>query len=290
LTAAALARILDVVIPSVGKRCGMRSLAGLVLIALVAGPWSGPLHAEPGARRRPPPGASTAANPLSSVMPFVRHLERALDQTLSGASPGPAFAPYAVQLDSGLLGKLRRARVRSVRMLLLELEVTLHPGPDAPVTMFKLGVTPWPRPALGQIQALQLPGTQAHRATRALSTYTGTARPLADVVRSVLKKVAAGRCAELPLVNPADWAALLPTPREQADLAKDTAETRTRLVPACRKVAPLIRHPLNLTPDDLVFGTLDATGKLVGHLRIHLHWQGSPRTSYVEVGPFFPRP
>jgi hypothetical protein len=35
---------------------------------------------------------------------------------------------------------------------------------------------------------------------------------------------------------------------------------------------------------------LDATGKLVGHLRIHLHWQGSPRTSYVRVGPFFPRP
>jgi len=228
-------------------------------------------------------------NHLAAVTPFARWMERAVNAVLRGQSVRQAFRPFYGRLKPELADQLKRAGVRSVRMLLVQLELTLHPRVSGPVTMFKLGVAPWPRPALAEVHAGLLPHGQSYRTENQLATYRGALRPLAKVARSVMRAVASGRCPRLPLVNPGEWSSLLPTRRDRADLTRDTASAQTRLAPACRHVRARQSQRLNLAPDDIVFGALDGAGKLVGMVRARVRWQGTAARSYIRLGPYFPR-
>lgn len=252
---------------------------------------------EPGLPRVTGP---VGGNPLEPIGDFARMLEKAMNAMLGGTSPPVAFAPMLVDARMEVLkSTLGRAKVHSVRLLFQELEITFHPpvegGGEAeesgPVTMVKLGVAPWPSATLGQVVLTTLADGPAYRRDRALAAYLGggssPGTPLGRVALGVLREVRAGRCGKLPLVDPAAWSSLLPSLEGQAGLAKDTRRARQTLAPACGRMGGLLRHRINLMPDDMIFGALSPSGALLGMVRCDPDWQGTPPRLRIRSCIFF---
>lgn len=244
--------------------------------------FAGGLLAPAGAANAVP---SKALSPLNTVN---KRLKRGINAVIRGTPPNRAFSPIkAMARKPGLAGDLRTVGARSAVLIGYEFELIFFSGPSA-VYYLRTFVHPGPKgPAFLNVSGRRLiPAGGRYVRGRSPKAHTGTAAPFGRAATALLKVLRSSSCKRLPVVNPAPLKRRVTSRRIAARLLGDVAKTRRGIKRACNDLTSIRSDRVELRIDDVVFGAVNAKGKIFGMIGGELRFRRN--VLHVELGGFRP--
>jgi hypothetical protein len=228
------------------------------------------------------------AKPLSPLNTINKRLKRGINAVIRATPPHRAFLPIkAMARRPGLAGNLRTVGARSAVLIGYEFELIFFSGPSA-VYYLRTFVHPGPKgPAFLSVSGRRLTAAGGRYVRgRSPKAHTGTAAPFGRAATALLKVLRSSSCTRLPVVNPAPLRRKVTSKRIAARLLGDVKKTRRGIRRACLELASIRSDRVELRIDDVVFGAVNARGKIFGMIGGELRFRRN--VLHVELGGFRP--